>query len=262
MTFHDYSAFLLSEVRRVAENAAAPQRRLRYKLLATISSGYDSPASAVVARAAGCTEAITLSEAHPAFTVRNDSGSRIAEQLGLEVTEFDYYASSNGASDFPEAEFIASGHGGDDIPLGAAEAELTGRLLCTGYHGDKVWDKNDKHPSRSIERGGISGCSLTEFRLRSGFLNLPIPFIGCTRHPEIHRISNAPEMVPWSIGGNYDRPIPRRIVEEAGVQRELFGQAKKGVASPYQMIAGRNPSMTRCYATRRTWTSSHSAKRY
>jgi hypothetical protein len=33
-------------------------------------------------------------------------------------------------------------------------------------------------------------------------------------------------MRPWSIGGNYDRPVPRRIAEEAGVPRQLFGQLK------------------------------------
>ena len=33
-------------------------------------------------------------------------------------------------------------------------------------------------------------------------------------------------MQPWSIGGTYDRPIARRIGEEAGVPREAFGQTK------------------------------------
>ncbi|HEX5352507.1 MAG TPA: hypothetical protein VFW60_00345 [Rhodanobacteraceae bacterium] len=245
VTFQDYCAFLHSEVQQVAENAAAPQRRRRYKPLTTISSGYDSPAAAVVARAAGCTEAITLTRAHPGLADRNDSGSQIAMQLGLKVTEVDYFAGRNAVPEFPEAEFMATGHGGDDMPLAVAEAELAGTLLCTGFHGDKVWDKNDKQPSRSIVRGGISGCSLAEFRLRAGFLNLPVPFIGCIRHPEIHRISNAPDMAPWSIGGKYDRPVPRRIVEQAGVPRALFGQAKKGVATPYQSDTGRNPPMDR-----------------
>jgi len=34
------------------------------------------------------------------------------------------------------------------------------------------------------------------------------------------------EMQPWSIGGDYDKPFPRRIAEEMGVPRELFGQRK------------------------------------
>jgi hypothetical protein len=35
-------------------------------------------------------------------------------------------------------------------------------------------------------------------------------------------------MKPWTLGGEYDRPIARRIAEEAGIPRELFGQQKKG----------------------------------
>jgi hypothetical protein len=33
-------------------------------------------------------------------------------------------------------------------------------------------------------------------------------------------------MAPWRLGVLYDRPIPRRIAEEAGVPREYFGQKK------------------------------------
>jgi hypothetical protein len=33
-------------------------------------------------------------------------------------------------------------------------------------------------------------------------------------------------MRPWSIGGTYDRPIARRLGEEAGVPRDAFGQTK------------------------------------
>jgi hypothetical protein len=33
-------------------------------------------------------------------------------------------------------------------------------------------------------------------------------------------------MRQWSIGGEYDRPIARRLAEEAGVPRHLFGQTK------------------------------------
>jgi hypothetical protein len=36
-------------------------------------------------------------------------------------------------------------------------------------------------------------------------------------------------MAPWSVGGSYDRPIPRRIVESAGIPRRLVGQRKRAV---------------------------------
>jgi len=34
-------------------------------------------------------------------------------------------------------------------------------------------------------------------------------------------------MRPWDIGGDYNRPIARRIVEEAGIPREVFAVRKK-----------------------------------
>ena len=41
--------------------------------------------------------------------------------------------------------------------------------------------------------------------------------------PEIEYLACSDEMAPWSLGNDYDRPIPRRIVEEAGIPRALFG---------------------------------------
>ena len=35
-------------------------------------------------------------------------------------------------------------------------------------------------------------------------------------------------MDPWRLRNGYDRPIPRRIAEEAGVPRLAFGQSKMG----------------------------------
>jgi hypothetical protein len=39
-------------------------------------------------------------------------------------------------------------------------------------------------------------------------------------------------MDPWRVGAQYDRPIPRRIVESCGVPRHMFGQEKKAIAQP------------------------------
>jgi hypothetical protein len=85
----------------------------------------------------------------------------------------------------------------------------------------------------------LIAAELTEFRMRVGFLNASVPFFGCTRHPEIHAISTSVEMSPWSVGGSYDRPIPRRIAEEAGVPRDAFGVSKEAVARPY--LRGERP---------------------
>jgi hypothetical protein len=41
-------------------------------------------------------------------------------------------------------------------------------------------------------------------------------------------------MKKWQLNNNYDRPIPRRIIEEAGVPRELFGLNKHGAGFIYK----------------------------
>jgi hypothetical protein len=38
------------------------------------------------------------------------------------------------------------------------------------------------------------------------------------------------EMRPYQVGGRYDRPVPRRIAEEAGVPRGSFGTEKKAAS--------------------------------
>jgi hypothetical protein len=99
-------------------------------------------------------------------------------------------------------------------------------VLFTGCHGDTMWEKQ-KVPSDVIKRGDLDGGSLGEYRRRVDFIHLPLPYIGALRHGDVVAISNSAEMMPYSVGGDYDRPIPRRILEEAGVPRAAFGQAKK-----------------------------------
>ena len=48
-------------------------------------------------------------------------------------------------------------------------------------------------------------------------------------------VSQSAEMAPYTLGNDYDRPIPRRILESSGVPRELFGMRKKAVASHYNL---------------------------
>jgi len=132
-------------------------------------------------------------------------------------------------SDLPEAEFVASGDAGD-VQLLTFQNLLNGRILTTGFHGDKIWDPRNRKVGDQVVRGDNSGSSLGEYRLRVGFVHMPIPFIGCRRHADIQAISQSPEMDPWRIGGSYDRPIARRIVEEAGVPRSGFARHKLATA--------------------------------
>lgn len=237
--YDEYVEFLRKSISEIVSNAASSCRIQPYRPLTSVSTGYDSPASSVLARECGCEEAITFVEARSEFPDRNDSGRRIGEKLGLRVRKFDSNSYRTAKQNFPEAEFLATGTGGEDVIMLPLEEVLPGRLFFVGFHG-QAWAKHNKNVSSKIIRGDGTGNSLTEFRLRVGFIQLPVPYLGCTRHPSIHAISNSQEMSPWSFEQKgpfrtgYNRPIPRRLVEEAGIPREWFGQSKK--AHTRQMV--------------------------
>lgn len=93
-----------------------------------------------------------------------------------------------------------------------------------------MWDAGAHDLSLDIVRGDPTGLALTEWRLWVGFIHCPVPFFGVRNIEHIHRISISEDMKPWSVGGDYDRPICRRVVEGAGVERELFGREKNATA--------------------------------
>lgn len=229
--FADYRAYLARVLRAVFDNAADPARPHPYRPLATISQGYDSPACAALAREAGCRAAVTHGYARRAFGVMDsDSGEEIAKALGMAVTVVgrDAYLEREDR-ETPEAEFFSHGLEGTDVNTLGFEPQIRHSVFVTGFHGDVAWDK-DAAPSRVIRRGDLVGGSLAEFRRRVDFVHVLLPFVGTLRHADLIAISNSAEMARYSVGGGYDRPIPRRIAEEAGVPRGAFGQAKKATS--------------------------------
>jgi hypothetical protein len=58
----------------------------------------------------------------------------------------------------------------------------------------------------------------------------------------VHRVTRSAELYPWGVGGGYDRPIARRLGEEAGVARELFGVAKARAGA--EPVLGRRETMS------------------
>ncbi|HET7306583.1 MAG TPA: hypothetical protein VFK24_02045 [Gammaproteobacteria bacterium] len=239
-TFEEYADVVNRLLAELNANAADAERKVRYRPLSTISTGYDSPAATVFAQRHGCKEALTFVEARTEYNDpawgdvdANDSGMEIARYLGVDVHAFrrnDY----DQRRDHPEAEFIATGNGGDDVIMCNAEEKLSGTMLYTGFLGDVVWDCNSTHQelSRDYVYKDPSGASFNEFRLRVGFIHVPVPLLTFTRHPELHRISQSEAMAPWRVGGSYDRPIPRRLVETSGVPRHLYAQSKKAITQP------------------------------
>lgn len=227
-TYAEYIDRTREAIAAIHRNATDPARGVRYEPLGTISTGYDSPFCALLAREVGCEEAITFSEARAIFGGGGDSGREIGEMIGMRVTEFDRrgYLQVPGC---PEAEFVASGTGGEEVVFAPLQDVLPGKIFFTGYVGDGAWSRLPGKITRHLRMTYPGGTSMGEFRLRVGFIHLPVPTLAYIHRPELYAISNAPEMAPWSVGTDYDRPIPRRFVEEHGVPRHLFGQRKQAV---------------------------------
>ncbi len=90
--FGDYFAFLTSSARRVGQNLSAAERRHKVVPLATISSGYDSGAAAVIAGYAGCKAAVTIRNSSSLWR-GSDSGEQVARHLGHVLHELRSYRS-------------------------------------------------------------------------------------------------------------------------------------------------------------------------
>jgi hypothetical protein len=58
-----------------------------------------------------------------------------------------------------------------------------------------------------------------------------VPWWAVAQADQINAIGAAGEMAPWTLGTDYDRPVARRIVEEAGVPRGAFAVRKKNTSS-------------------------------
>jgi hypothetical protein len=93
-------------------------------------------------------------------------------------------------------------------------------------HVSPLWRERTNTP---LVRPDFIGVSLQEFRLRVGFIQVPVALFALSCDRSVWEITGSEEMKPWTLGTDYDRPIPRRIAEEAGIPREWFGQKKKAI---------------------------------
>jgi hypothetical protein len=227
--FGDYQAYkslLLDGMRRLFENLADPSRKRTFRPVVSLSTGYDSTAAAALARAAGCSETLAFVDER-SHDPEGDSGAANARLLGMECTEYSRWAYIQLDAQ-AEAEF-AYGAANAMPSLASAEDQVRGCVLLNGDFGDTIWvpkaARVSSHLSRTWLRYAL-GMTQIEFRLRVGYQGIAVPCIGARRNRAVHDISVSEEMRPWSVGGGYDRPIPRRIAEEAGLPRDRFGIRK------------------------------------
>lgn len=238
-SFDQYRSLLSRTVGDAITNGRAVGRRKKMAPITSITKGYDSPAASVLAYENGCEDGVAIDVV--VYGIQ-DSGKELADQFGLNVEEFPHIAGKeletllfDYSGDLEEAavEFVATVGHGDDLTFKSFEAALEGTVFFSGALGDSVWDRTATiFPGMPIRT--LFGKSLNEFRLRVGFAHIPVPTIGAMYPRSIIRISNSPEMEAYSVGGSYDRPIPRRIAEDAGISRDSFGNIKRATAPDSQ----------------------------
>lgn len=223
--FDDYYDFLVFTARSLGRNAAAPQRRHRVTPLASISSGYDSSATATISRHAGCRDTVTIKDSTSVWR-GSDSGAHVAKRLGMSCKEYERTAKR-----YPLEEAIWAAEGRPGImnwTLFDYPEPLC--LFFTGCHGEKLWDRvNHDHPDPFVRRDP-SSLGFCEFRLFKGAFQCPMPFWGVRHSQQVRAITATEEMRPWYMMRDHDKPIARRIVEEAGVPRRLFGLLNKNTS--------------------------------
>jgi hypothetical protein len=243
-SFSAYRAFLVAETEAIFANAADRSRRVSYRPIVALSAGYDSPAAAVIAKEAGCQQAFTFGQPVDQPDSRDDSGAEIGQTLDLHVDEYDTFAYRQ-RTDLPEVEFIAASFGGGQVYLTSLGDRLADRIVVSGYGGDRVWATHYALKQEPKFPFYIGGYSQSEFYLRAPALDLSVPIIGARNFADIGSISRSTEMRQWSIGGDYDRPIPRRLLEDAGVPRGTFAGRKRRVTPDYDSLTRRALNLDR-----------------
>jgi hypothetical protein len=231
-SFEEYEYFLRSRILAIRANLHDERRRFKVAPVATISKGYDSGASAAIAKPLDIRSALTI--ARIGKRGHDDSGEEIAEKLGISVRSVVERRSA-----YRDYDLVLAGLGESrdlNMTLFDYPDDLT--LLVLGTAGDFVWQSAFKREfndfNHFLDRYDTTSCQLAEWRLHKGVFLANVPSIGASRIDCLKQISDSSAMDPWRIGGDYDRPIPRRILEQQGVSRDKFGIKKIGSVSGYQ----------------------------
>jgi len=249
-SFEHYYALLWSILSRIKNNYQDTERTIPLSVFTTLSSGYDSTAVTCLVQRLGVDTCFTLKKSASwmrwSAKYSTDDGTWTAHALNLSIIYADT-PSSNITDD--ELFFIATNYGKSKISAvyneiayasmaAHIEQHCSAAVVFTGYHGDKVWDINTSEEFLGQDLAQSTGANfgLSEIRLKSGFINIAVPFILARNIRSLVAISRSDEMKPWSLGNEYDRPIARRIAESSGIPREAFGTQKKGVARHYYRL--------------------------
>jgi hypothetical protein len=233
--FNDFvslSTFMRESFLRLKNNWECSGRENKLLTFSTISTGYDSAAVSFFAAQAGCNNFFTCVSSNtlgPKFLrskrKKMDDGSKIAGHMGKTCIKFDRHDFKD---DFSNEIYLFPGMPNTRLTNFLPMINYLDRLnepsiLFTGIGGDSAWGGDSE--DSAYDYGVIS---LSEIRLKSGFIHCSFLFWLSRFRALLLEISGSEEMKRWSIRSSYDRPIPRRMLEEAGIPRSEFGYVKKG----------------------------------
>ena len=240
-TFEDYHAYLSAKLGQVLANARDPDRTEPMAVLTTQSKGYDTTAINAMAAKFGVDRAFTVSKGKgggfPADRDRSyqvdDDGTEICNCLGIPCTQIERRAFENRFA--YEAELYSALDENQDANflelfdcinrMNRIGILLVGALGEIWYPAE-LWRRKSVPMSPDLVRWDLANDGLAEIRLIIGFVLVAPVYIGARRRSDINSITESQGMNSWRLGTDYDRPIPRRIAEEAGVPRVLFGSKK------------------------------------
>ena len=228
MSFDGYQHALVQALGKIRDNYRSPGRRYKLAAFTTTSTGYDSSAVSALGKSLGVTESFTTEDDAKVAARRRESGLDVVKALGLNARTMCANPKQISAV---ERYFLAACIDGSEIIyhdlIQDIEAHYDSAVVFTGYYGDVVWSRAMPRFADDIRRKDVSGLGIAEVRLWAGFVHVPVPTMYARNIADIVAISNSIEMQPWRMVSDYDRPIPRRIAETAGVPRGLFGIAKR-----------------------------------
>lgn len=225
--YNDYFNTICEMCKRVKDNGMDSNRRHKYSLAATASSGYDSSACAAIAKLAGCNTLLTFKGGY----YDSDSAVGIGRQLGYKAIIERGHNDFKNKKNTKDAEFFVCGDLGAYLQFSAFEDDFADNIVFSGTSGSYIWDKDSKVNKDSVRYNYnyyTANLSFAENALIKGYIFFPLPLYGSTAAESIQRITNSDEMNQWTLNTSYDRPICRRILETAGVDRMAFGHTKYG----------------------------------
>jgi hypothetical protein len=270
--FATYLAHVSNRYTKICRNIRAYDRQHPLDLISTQSRGYDTSAVNSIAARHGLEAVFTISEAKQAGAFvgrssrrgKSDDGSEICAALGLPVTRLERLSFTATASFDDECLFYAASNHAEAVSLRDLKRYLRRpSVMLTGVRGDVVWATDQYYLARpwllkapDHARSGrekraevtpemlpndLRGpdtwlFGMSEIGLDWGLIQLAPSYIGARNQPDIFRITMSDEMRPWRVGGEYDRPIARRIAEEiGGIPRTLFAREKMATVTEFPL---------------------------